>query len=841
MIKLLYIFFCALIFQFASYQTSFSQNLKTNTKIANRFDSLLKVAPREKIYVHLDRTTFAPQDTLWFKAYLINANSNSFSQISGLVYFEIIDENGAIIQTMSMPTAMGLTWAGFALKPEIYKKGNYTFRAYTNWMQNFGQTYIFSKSFKILDFLKEEQISEIETKKKNKTLKAIPPTPENQQQIDVQFLPESGAWLADKNQKMAFKAINLNGKGVKVSGEIFDSKQQSIVSFKSNELGMGYFEMVPIANETYTVKIKEYQNLRRLNFPKANSTGSYFRLFNNFNTDSIAIQVYSDLPEQELTIIGQSRGSICFQAQIKSQKQYRPFRIAKSFFPTGVCQILLQNAKGQNLNERSFFINHQDELKIETLPNAMVYNVRDSISVTLNVSDDSKKPISGAFSISVTDDNQIKKDSLNDENIISYFLLSSDLKGEIEKPGYYFQHYNEERHNQLEALMLTQAWVSYNWNESKKPFFKAEKDFHISGKVTNATNKPINNAKIILMGLKKHTAIIDTTTNERGEFVFDNFPALDSASYVIQAKNSKGKSGTLGIELNEFKNAPFSGSIKKQTVETVDDLDSLSQKFVDIKNEEYKVAFKSGINLREVKIVGKKIIKNSKNLNGAGNADQVLNEEDLDKVAKRTLLNVLQDNVKGFRQGFNKTGKGAYYINFSILRLIIDGVDVDFFYEPSGTPGNEYVNYLNTYLQYYAAEDIKGLEVMRYPKYSNSYRARFEHPLDLTDYTYVEVTTRTGEGPFVRKSANMYKFKPQFSYGDNKTFYSPKYTSTNKSDKKPDFRSTISWVPNLVTNDSGTANFSFFSADKKGSYTVWIEGADMTGNFGFKAVTLKIN
>lgn len=841
MIKLLYIFFCALIFQFASYQTSFSQNLKTNTKIANRFDSLLKVAPREKIYVHLDRTTFVPQDTLWFKAYLINANSNSFSQISGLVYFEIIDENGAIIQTMSMPTAMGLTWAGFALKPEIYKKGNYTFRAYTNWMQNFGQTYIFSKSFKILDFLKEEQISEIETKKKNKTLKAIPPTPENQQQIDVQFLPESGAWLADKNQKMAFKAINLNGKGVKVSGEIFDSKQQSIASFKSNELGMGYFEMVPIANETYTVKIKEYQNLRRLNFPKANSTGSYFRLFNNFNTDSIAIQVYSDLPEQELTIIGQSRGSICFQAQIKSQKQYRPFKIAKSFFPTGVCQILLQNAKGQNLNERSFFINHQDELKIETLPNAMAYNVRDSISVTLNVSDHSKKPISGAFSISVTDDNQIKKDSLNDENIISYFLLSSDLKGEIEKPGYYFQHYNEERHNQLEALMLTQAWVSYNWNESKKPFFKAEKDFHISGKVTNATNKPINNAKIILMGLKKHTAIIDTTTNERGEFVFDNFPALDSASYVIQAKNSKGKSGTLGIELNEFKNAPFSGSIKKQTVETVDDLDSLSQKFVDIKNEEYKVAFKSGINLREVKIVGKKIIKNSKNLNGAGNADQVLNEEDLDKVAKRTLLNVLQDNVKGFRQGFNKTGKGAYYINFSILRLIIDGVDVDFFYEPSGTPGNEYVNYLNTYLQYYAAEDIKGLEVMRYPKYSNSYRARFEHPLDLTDYTYVEVTTRTGEGPFVRKSANMYKFKPQFSYGDNKTFYSPKYTSTNKSDKKPDFRSTIFWEPNLVTNDSGTANFSFFSADKKGSYTVWIEGADMTGNFGFKAVTLKIN
>ncbi|MDN3585117.1 hypothetical protein QWY86_00445 [Pedobacter aquatilis] len=831
-----------MIILLGSYSNGFSQTLTENDKqISKRYDSLLKIAPREKIYVHLDRNTFVPQDTLWFKAYLINANTNGFSKISGLVYFEIIDANGTIVQTMSMPTAMGITWAGFALKPEIYKKGNYTFRAYTNWMQNFGQTHIFSKSFKILDFLQEEQISEVETTKKAKAIKTVTSVPENQQQIDVQFLPESGAWLADRNQKMAFKAINADGKGIKINGAILDSKQQLITNFSSNEIGMGYFEMIPAANEVYTVKINEYQNLKRLNFPKATSQGSYFRLFNNFNTDSISIQAYADLPEQVLTIIGQLRGSICFQAQIKSKKQYRPFKIAKSFFPTGVCQILLQNAKGQILNERSFFINHQDEIKIEATPQATVYNIRDSISINLNTTDTNKKPVSGAFSISVTDDNQIQKDSLNDENIRSYFLLSSDLHGEIEKPGHYFQNYNEDKHNQLEALMLTQAWVSYNWNETKKPLFKAEKDFSISGKITNLTNKPINNAKIILMGLKKHATVIDTVTNEKGEFVFENFPALDSASYVIQAKNSKGKSGTLGIELNEFKNAPFLSRLKKQTLETAQDLDILSQQFIAIKNEEYKVAFKSGINLREVKIIGKKIIKSSKNLNGAGNADQVLNEEDLDKVAKRTLLNVLKDNVKGFRQGFNKAGKGGYYINFSIFRLIIDGIDVDFFYQPSGASSNEYVDYINTYLLYYAAEDIKGLEVMAYPRYSNSYRSKFQHPLDDRDFAYVEVTTRTGEGPFVRKSANMYKFKPQFSYGDNKTFYSPKYTSKNKTDKKPDFRSTIFWLPNLVTDDNGKANFSFFSADKKGSYTIWIEGADMDGNFGFKAIKLKIN
>ena len=257
MSKLLGNSLCCIIIFLTNYNYAFSQAVTANDKkIANRYDSLLKIAPREKIYVHFDRNTFVPQDTLWFKAYLINANSNTFSQVSGLVYFEIIDASGVIMQTMSMPTMMGLTWAGFALKPEIYKKGNYTFRAYTNWMQNFGQTYIFSRPFKILDFLKEEQISAVETTRKNKTIKPVVSLPENQQQIDVQFLPESGTWLANRKQKMAFKAINANGKGIKISGEIFDSKRQLVTNFNSNEMGMGYFEMVPAANETYEVKLK---------------------------------------------------------------------------------------------------------------------------------------------------------------------------------------------------------------------------------------------------------------------------------------------------------------------------------------------------------------------------------------------------------------------------------------------------------------------------------------------------------------------------------------------------------------------------------------------------------
>ncbi|RZK01344.1 MAG: hypothetical protein EOO43_24810, partial [Flavobacterium sp.] len=122
-----------------------------------QFDSIRNNFPREKLYVHLDRSIYAPQDTLWFKAYLVDASLLEASKVSGLIYFEIIDSKGTNIQRICLPTAMGITWGGFSLKSDLYKPGNYTFRAYTNWMQNFGDVYIFKKEIKVVDFLTEEQ------------------------------------------------------------------------------------------------------------------------------------------------------------------------------------------------------------------------------------------------------------------------------------------------------------------------------------------------------------------------------------------------------------------------------------------------------------------------------------------------------------------------------------------------------------------------------------------------------------------------------------------------------------------------------------------------------------
>ncbi|RYD80709.1 MAG: hypothetical protein EOP55_01390 [Sphingobacteriales bacterium] len=463
---------------------AFAQQTNPHSKTISKFDSIRNNFPREKLYVQIDKSLYAPQDTLWFKAYLVNASTLEASKISGLIYFEMFDQQGNNIQRICLPTAMGLTWGGFALKPDLYKTGTYTFRAYTNWMQNFSNSYIFKKEIKIADFFTDENTYVADKKKPSVTKTQNTVSTSKANDFDIQFLPEGGNWTSNVMQKMAFKAINSLGKGVQVSGEVFDSKQNKIVDFHSNDKGMGYFNIMPAANETYTANIKLNETAKKQNLPKTSQSASFLKVNNDFRSDSLAINMFADLPNQEITMMGQSRGNLCFIAKFNSGRKYNTVHIAKSIFPTGVCQIMLINGKNQVINERNLFINHKDELKIQLRSEQTEYHTRDSICISLTANTFLSKPVSGSFSVAVTDDNQVSKDSLNDNNILSQFLLASDLKGEIETPGYYFNNFNEQKHNDLEALMLTQAWVSYNWESTKKPVFKAEKDFTISGRIT---------------------------------------------------------------------------------------------------------------------------------------------------------------------------------------------------------------------------------------------------------------------------------------------------------------------------------------------------------------------
>lgn len=534
-----------------------AQQIDPKNKIIAQYDSLNKFQPKEKLYVQLDKSVYTSQDTIWFKAYLLDESLITSAQLSGLIYVEMIDFNGDLVKRVALPTKNGITWGGIAIQAN-YQPGNYTFRAYTNWMQNFGEKYFFKKQLKIVG-LSTDVVSSKERVNRLIVTKTAPQSYlKGNQKFDVQFLPEGGSWIAGVTQKMAFKAIKANGKGVEIAGEVVDSKKNTILQFKSNAQGMGYFKLQPKAEEEYTVVFKNPAELKSQVLPKAQPRGIALQLENSFQSDSLHITIHNTLPNKALYIIGQSRGTLSFVSHINANVPVKNIKIGKDIFPSGLSQLILLDENKQPISERSFFINHRNQLQMAITTNQDVYANRDSIPLHLKVTDIDGKPIIGTFSMAVTDDGQVEKDPLNDGHILSYLLLSSDLKGEVENPGQYFSQANQANHEALEALVLTQGWTSYYNQPLKVKNFKAEKDLTITGKVDNILRKPVAKANVSLFGRNKRTMFLQTVSNEKGEFVFDKLPLLDSASFIVQALNSRDRKGTLGIELNEFKGAEIS-------------------------------------------------------------------------------------------------------------------------------------------------------------------------------------------------------------------------------------------------------------------------------------------
>ena len=692
----------------------------------------------------------------------------------------------------------------------------------------------------------------------------IPVVLQKQQHVDLQFLPESGHLVSGITTRVAIKAMGEDGKFADVDGNIFNSKNQLVCNFKTTHAGMGSFTFTPEQNEKYTAAIKLPDGVEeQYPLPDIATAGTVLSINPVAVNDSfiIHIQAQNVLDKSSFYLFGQSRNSICYAGKVSfSKNNEQVLHVPATAFPTGVARFTLLNGNMQPLNERMIFVNHHDNLNIEIVPHKAVYNIHDSIALTIQVKDKQGQPVQGTFSLAVTDDGQVKADST--DNIATYFLLTSNLKGTIENPNYYFSHLNINAQADLDNLLLTQGWTGFDWKDvfNTKPAiasFAAESEYNISGRVTNVFNKGVANTSVTLLS-KRPFLVMDTLTDNNGNFIFRNVDPADTAFFFIQAKNKKGNSANVGIEVNEFKPpVPAVGRNRVMPWYVNTSFDKLNFINAALVKKQEQLWGRDGVHqLMDVVVTARKAIKGSLNLNGPGQADQVIGKEEMDKAGKATLGEILKQQVKEFNIGdFPTQGYGngilkslsandirrkqCYLIGNKQMRLVIDGYDVDYTFQESNPQSKfERFLYIKSYLDYYTAEDIKGIEVMYSKKYNTIYNRKilsFEEQKDVlnvySDIAYLEITTHSGKGPFMKTVPGIYLYKP-LPFSLPKKFYSPRYTANQETTLK-DFRTTIHWEPNVVTDVAGKAIVSFYSSDKATGYTVILQGCDMNGNVGF--------
>jgi TonB-dependent SusC/RagA subfamily outer membrane receptor len=438
--------------------------------------------------------------------------------------------------------------------------------------------------------------------------------------------------------------------------------------------------------------------------------------------------------------------------------------------------------------------------------------------MSISVKDPNGKPIVGSFSLSVIDENLVNTEEEKLHTIFTDLLLVSDIKGHIENPNYYFTNINDEKLNNLDVLMMTQGWRRFKWQNivnNSYPLlnYKPEQTLFVSGRITQGKDKPVVGGTVTLFSSIGESFLLQAKTNDLGEFKIDSLYFPDSTRFVVQARTSKGNKN---VDIELYNNPLQIVTQNPNWPELSININQSMLAYLKNSKNQYEAWLRNGtvsrsIMLGEVKVTETKpVAENSANLNGAGNADKVFTEKDLQNVI------TIEQAIQGRVAGLTFIG-GVPYIRNQPAQVIMDGMFVEADFLTSIVP-----------------QDVESIEILKSIGYTAIYGSRGGGGIIL-------ITTKRGKSGY---STNTYApgiltYNPVGIF-EPKEFYVPNYGIAATNSNSPDLRTTIYWNPKIITDSIGKAKVDFFNADGNGNYKIILEGMDLNGHIGRKVLRYKV-
>ena len=626
--------------------------------------------------------------------------------------------------------------------------------------------------------------------------------------------------------KLAIKAVNANGLGENVSGTVVDNEGIELLKFETAYLGMGSIILNPIAGKTYTAKVKLADGTEKsIVLPKATSSG-YVMAVNNTDTAKMGIKVMmtEDLVNKgELKLVAQHNGNVYFTTKLPTVKQLVSVSAPKAEFPSGIVQLTLFTPDNQPVCERLAFVNNpSDKIAIAAQDLKPSYGKRGNVNFSFNATHEAK-PVRGSFSVSVTDATSVTPDLDNESNILTRLLLTSDLTGYIEKPNHYFLSNDAKTRTELDNLLLTQGWRKISWkavgnDQLPAPVFQPEKNMKISGTITKG-GKPVAKGRVSLFSSSGGLFAVDTLSDDKGRFNFDQISFGDSTKFVVQArtdKNNKNVQIDLDIVPGQIVTTnKNTGDIEVNVNENLMSYLTASNRFFDEQSK--RGLLERTIMLDEVKIVEKKNpAPNSANLNGAGRADQVFTAKELENAF--SLSQFLSGRIAGvtINNGKAYSMRSMGLNGRNPMSIVLDGMNM----------GDDFD------LDNIVVQDVESVEVLK------SIGNTAIYGMNGANGVLVITSKRGGTSNYNRYAPGIVTYAPKGFYAVRQ-FYSPKY-DTNP-DSKPDLRTTLYWNPQVVSDETGKASINYFNTDQAGTFRIVIEGIDNMGNLARKVYTYTVN
>jgi len=638
---------------------------------------------------------------------------------------------------------------------------------------------------------------------------------------DVQFFPEGGDLISGVASRIAFKAINGAGLGVDLKGTITDNGGNTLSNFTSTHLGMGSFYLNPESNKVYTANVTfKDGTTKSFELQKPIASGITLQVT---NTDPLALNIkifanetyFAANKGKMVFIVGSNGGIVYYAAKTKLNNLVTNAKIPKDKFPAGITQITLFSETGDPISERLAFNYPKNTVSVTLKTDLPAYKRRQKVKMTVTAKNGTV-PMEGSYSISVTDDQKVPVNEDNEITILSSLLLTSDLKGYIEKPNYYFNKPDEKKISDLDVLLLTQGYRRFNFKDIMTAQFPPvtllpEQDMRITGTLRDRTGMPVRKGALRLTVTGSKYAA-ETMTNNTGIFAFPNLNIPDSSEVVINAKYSANGS-SLMILLDGQMAPPLTKN--PEHLDEVVNIDSALAPYLNNSKKQYSYLR----TLKEVKIEGAKVKRPSH----------------ADYPSLAGLSNITGTTIDGDRfQGCNMfalclqtqaMGLTFFENNFYVTRDYNQGNKTPVQIFINGTPSDYFA------LTAVQSSEVESVEIFPRDELGTVNRLYGTNGVLVVNLKKAPKGTKMSLAEFKKlmPEANLLKFSPK-GFSTQREFYSPKYINAANTYNFNDLRSTIYWNPKVVTDSTGVLSLEYYNGDGNGTYRAVIEGVDKDGN-----------
>ena len=855
---------------------------------------------QEKLYVVTDKPFYSAGDTIYFSAFLVNSIYFNRTTDTKFIYVELIDATGNVLHRLRVMGSDGRFYNAIKLSTKTtsgkytlraYSKwqtnfdnellfsrqleiGNYIDDAiHTNIKYEFDNTgkvvasvevtnnhfnpiadntieyslcvngrttrhmtktdhngffrFSFRPSSNMTDFIR------MNINANGRKLDRKAQLPSFEDDFSAKFLPEGGNLIAGIEQVIAFKAVGVDGRAVDVEGKIQTKLGVEVCSIKSEHSGMGKFIFKAQAGESYIATLSTKEGITRsFTLPEALPTGCVINLQPDA-ANRLLLQIFTtaNYPRENLVAVVQSRGIVNYVVEDLSHALRIPLEKLRS----GVAQISIVDKTTRTVVAQRLFFVRGNAATATITPSVKKFSPRERVSLNFAVKNSAGNAVKGDFVVSVTDADLLKSDN-NADNIFTYMLLNSELKGHIENPKYYFEADDATHNEHLDLVMLTHGWRRYDINSilaGKKPHITQsfEKEQSISGGIKSTIGKTKNTSVMIFRNRKEYLGVHDLNSSNR--FFITGVDAQDTTLYILQALNKNGTSERVRIKVDP-QIYPTTPTIAREIFHKKKE-SSLSEAYMMRSKQNY---FDEGgmpvIDLDVVEVVAKRIM--------TYDYSSSLNDFNTVSGDMSRFVSIF-DALQRFRQLVIE-GNNVYVASSKLDKSPVSVSHDDS--EESGGITNVEIN-MDDKSDLMPALYVNGTQmdmgiIDAYPMsevISVSYLDKFESMAagmgSETGAIILHVKDiNSREKLLINSMAEV--LVP--GYSAPVEFYAPDYSVENDKNKK-DNRTTIAWVPSLQSNSLGDASISFWTADRQSDYRVIIEGITAEGELLHNEIILQ--